>query len=605
MQKLVLTVPAGVGETPTSFAARLAARNFVSARDLLRDFGLSFQDVVDGDEHTIRRLADLGGAEFECLKRNSIHKVGMMYSLNGQTITKPGIRRRRVHLCPVCIQDDIAASILAPGLAAYGRSEWAIEAIRTCARHSVALVEVKNDIRSSELHDFTRNIMDRIPDMDRLARNVRRRPASGLETYLLGRIEGRTNYPWLDRLPFFVAAYTTELFGAVSQFGKGVNLRSLTDDDLYQAGAAGFEITASGAAGIDHFMTKLKSEHVRKNDRSVDGLQATYGKLYVPFAQGLSDAGYDPVREAMAEHILAQFPLGPGDELFGKPVETRRFHSIRTAALAYKMHSKRLRKLVDAEGLIPAPSVKDRDVLLDAAVADRLFERERNAITAKQAEQYINAPRGLPKALCDAGIIPRHSVGSAMNNVYLESELDAFLIRLFRKAKKVKSAGPQACDMAAACRRANCSVLEIIRLIIDDQIAWVGRRADAKGLAAILVDSDEIRALTRLPDLCGLIYQDAIRTLHVSGTVMAGLVRAGALKTVVQRHPVKRNPQVVIPLEEIGRFKSMYVSLHQLARERGKYMGTLNRELQEAGVRPTPELDGVGASFFKRSDLPP
>ncbi|HEX7958713.1 MAG TPA: hypothetical protein VF493_02265 [Terriglobales bacterium] len=331
-----------------------------------------------------------------------------------------------------------------------------------------------------------------------------------METYLLSRLEGRTTYPWLDRLPFFVAAHTTELFGAVSQFGKGVNLRSLTDD-LYQAGAAGFEITTSGAAGIDDFMTKLKREHVRKQDRSIDGLQATYGKLYVPFAQGLSDSGYDPVREAMAEHILAQFPLGPGDELFGKPVETRRLHSIRTAALAYKMHSKRLRKLIDAEGLIPDPSAKDRDVLLDAAVADRLFDRERNAIAAKQAEQYINAPRGLPKALFDAGLIPRHSVGSAITNVYLESELDAFLARLFRKAKKVKSAARQACDIATACRRANRSVLEVIRLIIDDQIAWLDRRADAKGLAAILVDSDEIRALTRLPDLCGLIYRDAIR----------------------------------------------------------------------------------------------
>ncbi len=68
MQKLALTVPAGISETPTSFASRLAARNFVSARDLLRDFGLSFQKVADGDEHTIRKLARLGGTPSDTVR---------------------------------------------------------------------------------------------------------------------------------------------------------------------------------------------------------------------------------------------------------------------------------------------------------------------------------------------------------------------------------------------------------------------------------------------------------------------------------------------------------------------------------------------------------
>ncbi|MFX5603107.1 hypothetical protein ABTD90_21405, partial [Acinetobacter baumannii] len=75
-----------------------------------------------------------------------------------------------------------------------------------------------------QYHDFSRNVAAAIPAIDRLADEATRRPASGLETYLLDRIEGRADYPWLDRLPFSAAAWSTEVVGAVAEFGKRVNL---------------------------------------------------------------------------------------------------------------------------------------------------------------------------------------------------------------------------------------------------------------------------------------------------------------------------------------------------------------------------------------------
>jgi hypothetical protein len=604
MLKLSLSIPVGLRETPASFASRLALRNFVSARDLAQHFGLSFQKVVDGDELEIRRLADLGGAQLEDLMPNAIRKTGTAFEFRGQKITKDALRRARVHVCPICIQEDNASSELPANLAAYGRFDWTIGSVRTCAKHSVALAEVARDLRPVEYHDWSRNIAAAIPAIDRLANEATRRLASGLETYLLDRIEGRANYPWLGELPFFAAAWTTEIVGAVAEFGKGVNFDLLTGDDLYRAGAAGFEIVKDGAAGIDNFMSKLKREHVPKKDGSPYGPQATYGKFYMRFSQGLADPAYDPVRAAMAEHILANFPLGPGDEICGKPIEVRRFHSIRTASTTYRMHPKRLRKLVEAEGLVPDRSVKDRDVLFDAAVGDRLFMRESDSVTMKQVEKFINAPRLLTKLLFEAGLIRRHSVGSAaLNEVFFKSELDAFLAVLFRKAETASSTTLNACDITTAARRANCPATEIVRLIVDDRLAWVGRRAGVEGLMAILVDLEEIRPLTKLPELKGLIPADALRALRVSFKTMAGLLKVGALKTIVQRHPIKRNPQVVIPFEEIERFKAEFTSLFLLAHERGKYMAVLLRELKALGVQPVPEFEGVGATFFRRSEL--
>ena len=60
---------------------------------------------------------------------------------------------------------------------------------------------------------------------------------------------------------------------------------------------------------------------------------------------------------------------------------------------------------------------------------------------------------------------------------------------------------------------------------------------------------------------------------------------------------------MVIPFEEIQRFKSEFLSL-EAARSREKHMPVMFRELRVLGIRPVQQFDGVGATFFKRNDTP-
>jgi hypothetical protein len=189
-----------------------------------------------------------------------------------------------------------------------------------------------------------------------------------------------------------------------------------------------------------------------------------------------------------------------------------------------------------------------------------------------------------------------------MNEVYFKSELDEFLARLFRKAETVAEPGPGIYDVATAAKRTNGSTADYVRLVLEDRLAWVGRKADIDGALSLLINLEEARPLIRLPELSGLVPADAIRVLRVNSKVMAGLMKAGAFKTIVQRHPIKRNPQTVIPHEEIARFKEEYVSLFTLARGQGKHMPVLLRELKALGVKPA--FEGVGATIFRRSELP-
>lgn len=602
MAQLSLTVDIGDRETPTSFASRLAARNFVSARVFCADMGLRFQAIVDGRPDEIQRLADLAGADGETLIAHSFVRQANRDSIyRGQTIAKLISRRGRVYTCPACLADDIRLSDLPASCAPYGRSEWNVAPVLTCARHDMALIDMVGALGPQDLHDFSRNIVGHLPDIDRTADHAVRRPPSEFERYLLARFDGLSQSPWLDGLQFQAATRAVEIVGAVAAFGKRVDLDCLNDDDRRRAGAEGFAVLKDGVAGLDRFMTALKAEHVPKAAGSAHGPQAVYGKLYMSFAQGLSGPAYDPIREAMKTHILNHFPLGPEDELFGEPVAHRRFHSIRTASVAFGMHPKRLRKLIEAEGLIADPKMKDRDVLFDAEVAVAVVAKRAEMMTLRQTEVYLNAPRPMAHSLILAGLIPRHSVGTGMNEVMLKSELDQFLIDLYRDAVVVDEISESLVDVATAAKKTNSTTAEIVQLVRDERLERVCRTASSVGVLGLLVEVEEVRLKTRLAPIEGLLLKDAKRALQVSQQVIENLIDGGHLRTVTQRHPVKRALAKVIPIAELERFQHTYASLFSLARARGTNLPVMKRELETAGIKPV--LEGVGATFYLRQTL--
>ncbi len=210
----------------------------------------------------------------------------------------------------------------------------------------------------------------------------------------------------------------------------------------------------------------------------------------------------------------------------------------------------------------------------------------------------------MAQVLHDAGLIQRHVVGvGQMIEVFFKSELDQFLAGLYRKAVLVDAPAENMCGVTTAAKRTNASTSEIVRLIHDDRLAWVGRKHGVPGVLGLLVDVEEVGPLVRLPGLEGVVPSEAEEVLRVNSKVIRCLLAKGILGTVLQRHPIKRNLTTVIPHTEIARFSETYVSLFILAREQGKHMPILKRELAALGVLPAPELADVGATFYRRSEL--
>jgi hypothetical protein len=605
------TLPLQADETPTSFASRLALlHRRPHLRNFLADMGLAFQGVADGDPRELRRLAHIAGSDEDALSRNAIVREGDDYRIRGQKLNKPAIRLTRIRICPQCAAEDMARSGLKPELAIHDRLHWKVASIRTCAVHEIALADLGVFDKTNTVHDFARAIAANIDEIKALKPQAR--TPSTLERYLLGRLQGaQAANPFLDGMEFHAAAKLCEMIGAVANSGRHVAVARYDDDDWRNAGEAGFAVAAAGADGVRAFLRELQSTFTPTTGVAHEGPQGVFDQLYKWSAFSAQSQDFDPFRELFRQHIIATMPMGPGDELFGKPVETRLIHSIRTASQEFKAHPKRLRKILDAKGVLPAghEELHDNHVLFDAAKAQALQDAGVfDGLTHKDIETYLNTGRVHAKLLVDAGLLRPAVHWNEISDEkawfsFARKDLDDFMARLQDGAIPVDQPAADQFDIPAAAKRANCSAMEIVRMILDKKLAWTGRLTTAEKYMAILVDLAEIKAKTHgepLTDPTPHHVQKALKTTHA---VVKALIEHEKLITEQQIHPINRCPVTVVPAAEFERFKKTYVSLTELAEERGLHPLKVLKSLEKDGVKPALDKTVFHATFYCRSDL--
>ena len=608
MRRLRIDVPSAPGESPASFTSRLAAANRLSAREFCLDWEIRFQAIVDGDPTAIAIVARLGGADVDALTTYAFRRTGKWsYEHRGQCLTRDALRRGRVLVCPACLSEDIRSRPkLAPPLAVYGRSLWQIEAIKTCPDHGTALVTVSTDLTPQTLHNFTYHVSAAVDRLDDLNASATRRDPSALERYAIGRLNGALTAPYLDAMPLYAATKVTELIGAVAVFGRTTNLKQLTDDEWWLAGGAGFEIAAGGVEGIHGFLAQLQATYPFKRP-STQGPQALFGRLYQVLAFGLADEAYDPLRDVIADYAATHLPLGPGDEIFGKPVRRRTLHSIRTLSVEAGLHPKRLRKVLRALGALDHldPDLPDQMTIFPAEIASRAVLGADRALSLREAGEHLNAPRVHARLLADRGFIkPRFDTAAhGAENRYAVTDLDEFLERLFRDAVSIRLPKPGQVSIPAAAKRACCSAAVIVQLILDRKLDWVGRAAGERGYLAVLVDAAEIKEKTRGPDHESYTQRDVARLLGTTDRVVRALMKSKLLTTFVARDPVNHCPATLIHPDELARFTGEYVTLFGLAKERGRHFRAVLKELDAQGIEPAFDHDKIGTRIYRRSDV--
>lgn len=608
MKPLRHTVPLGFGETPASFVSRLAALNGPSAREFCLDFGTTFQKVVDGDPKALAIVAAKGGVQAEALAHNAFVKTGeRRYRFREEELVRGALRRSAVAFCPKCLAEDIAgAGQLRPELAPWGRALWQIAAVKSCHIHTVPLAVLNQDLTPGSLHDWSHHVRDVLPRLPCMA-DAERRELTELEYYVITRTtQGPIRHGLLDSLPLHVAIMGCELFGAVALFGRTINLRTLTDEEWRAAGGAGFDILADGKVGVEIFLEDLQATYPYTR-AGREGPQALLGRIYQVLEFGREDAGFDALRDLVGDFIRTRLPVGPGDVVFGKPVEKRVLHSIRTLSLEAKLHPKRLRKLLMAAGVLSEASVElsDANCTFDAEKGSlAATEASAAGLTLLKAGEYLNAPRVHRVLLHQAGLIaPRIRGGDhGAADMFAPEDLDGFLDRLLEGAVPVAAAADGQGAIPEAAKKACCGAEAIVRLAIEGKLAHKWKLASERGYMSLLVDVEEIRALVRGADHGGFTGKALQARLQTTDRVTRNLIAGGHLKTETVIHPINRCPTAIVTAEEVERFEAEYVSLFVLAKQQRRHFRAVKKDIEAGGVKPAMDPDVVGATFYRRKD---
>ena len=122
---LSLTLPLVERETAFSFAARVAARNGLSAQEFARDMGLSFTRLIEGEGGDVDGLARCAGVSAEDLSAwTPVHLGEREHRFRGEITHAKAVKESTLWGCPECLREDAEASTLPPEQAMAIRGHW-------------------------------------------------------------------------------------------------------------------------------------------------------------------------------------------------------------------------------------------------------------------------------------------------------------------------------------------------------------------------------------------------------------------------------------------------------------------------------------------------
>lgn len=298
--------------------------------------------------------------------------------------------------------------------------------------------------------------------------------------------------------------------------------------------------------------------------------------------------------------------MGPEEEIFGRPVGTRRLHSVHSAARAIGAHPKRLRKLLHAAGFINDTDLGKTDDRAVFPADDRLgdfLERARASMSLKEAGVYINAPRVQMQLLVRGGLIAPFAKMGAGELDIAKNDLDAFLERLLADATEATEADRDMLTLPKAAKNACRSVAKVVQLLLERRLVRVRHQSGTVGYMSVLVDPTEVRSFVHLEEKGGLSVRETARRMRWSTNVVLALADLGILPSTTAPNPITRMPQRLISPMGLEEFNRVYIHLHALSRQRRVYHLAVRDELDMAGIRPAFDPIQVPATFYARADL--
>jgi hypothetical protein len=590
------------------YASRLAALNGVDLPLLLRDMRIDLDALGRGERRALDALAELRGldpAERDALGRYTpSHAVGDKAVTVGEHRFQPGTAlASATRVCPHCLAEDLARFEGPRHARPWSRLEWVLAPVRTCGVHGTMLLHVEAEVTLRAGHDFSATLARQVlPVLDRLRTEAA--PASGtaFTHWFVARLDGAGPGNWLDDVPLHAASAFCEALGISVLYGPGMHPSTMAMADLARAAEEGYRIAAQGADAIEGALDAIVGRH-RFGKRGSVGHEKVYGRVHAVLRANLKDPAFEKPRHVLRGHAFARLPISPGTPFLGVRLGERRMHTQRSAAFSSGRSDAGLLRLVGAESLADGRrlwiTVEEFGAVV-ANVEDHLTARDvaaRTGFSVKQVGYLEEAGllRVLPEADRNAGLKRR----------FLRPDVDAFMARLFRDAVPVANPAEPRMTVERAAPGLRVGTIEILNLILDGRLAWVGRHTTGERYDDLLIDRDEVlRVVQGAGSADDVAEAEAAAILvGVDPRDLWRLARAGLIAWSPRYRP--RDPRSVraFTRASVEAFTAEYATLKEVAASAGLAPHQAMRLLREAGIGEAASYEQVRMKLYRRRDL--
>jgi hypothetical protein len=394
--------------------------------------------------------------------------------------------------------------------------------------------------------------------------------------------------------------------------GPDADIIHYTEAGWARAGDMGFELAAQGPEAIIAELTRIRSTAGRTSGRA--GAQAVFGKLFKWVHNTAYGEEIGAIREVLKEAILWNFPIGPGEMLFGDPVQRRYVHSANT--LINKTGRNRLRfyKLLTKLGVIPegGGTIAANQYVFPAAEAELLVSRIENSVHLNKVRDILGCSKTNEAALAQAGLISSvvpmaesSAVGLTIGT-YNRDDLQELLEAVCDKASIVESVPEGFENFATTSKRVGTA--PIVSWQRDSQLKKTVMLRGERRFDRLYFDVCEIKAHCRA-DRASAIFRLSLaaKILKTQAKVLKKLMSTEGGGPLIQRAPAEDCKGLAgisyVTQSEIDRFQLVYVSLSILSKETGIHPIHLRKGLEADGVEPVVDPVWLGARIYRRADL--
>lgn len=598
-------------ETTVSWCARVARfHTGLTCADFLNLVEVSQGSVMDLTDTAVERLSKLTAATEAQILGCGPQKAGeRLLTYNGETFGSALMTRAYTSYCPACLIDDAREEVNGDRV---GRLSWMFAPVRVCPRHGIVLTRRKNLGYFERFQD-----MDKVAPSDQeLAAQVSSAEAatsSSLQKYVLDRLSGAKGPTWMDAQNIDQAARACEMLGVCCVHGAHAKIEDLSPLQWHEAGVVGMEAASNGKEGIFTILERIVRDTSVEKYRG--GPPSALGRIYAWLQLNKSKQDPGPIKDVAREFVMENWPIDPGTVLFQEVVQGRKLHSTATLAKLSGIHRKTLQRALVVTGVLPDGNVNTIDVrsTFDAKEGEALAARINNSTPIKKIPDYLNCNRTQAQMMVGAGILNKlvndpETTKSKLSNVANE-DLDDFLARFRAVGKPVCAASAGMIDTIAASELARVPVADIVRFVLEGQLARVETGCEKLRFRSVFVDPEDVRRVSEEVEAgYGLSPKEVADLLDLK-LLAIDLLRANCdedgkpFLSASTFTNARGTIKYCYAEDEVSRFLQKYVKLQAYAGELGIGTQPAGVRLRNAGIKPIMDHKLLHAKVFRRKDL--